>query len=92
VKIYDARTGGGFAFVAPPPGCAAADECHGTGSSAPAGVPIGTRADLGGSGNMPAAKKAHKKKNKAKSRNKRHKRHKRHRRHKKAQHGGRRNG
>jgi hypothetical protein len=82
-KIYDARTGGGFPFVAPPPGCAAADECHGAGSSAPAGLPTGTRADLGTSGSHPAAKKkkAHKQK-----------RRKRHARHKKAHGGGRRNG
>ena len=89
MKIYDARTGGGFAFVAPPPGCVAADECHGAGSSAPAGLPIGTRAGLAASGNLSTGKKAHKKKNRAK---KRHKRHKRHQRQKKAQRGGRRNG
>ena len=35
VKIYDARSGGGFPFVPPPPPCVAADECHGPSSSAP---------------------------------------------------------
>ena len=85
VKIYDARTGGGFAFVPPPPGCAAADECHGPSSSAPAGMTIGTRGDLGDSGNLDAGKKSQKK-------NKRKATKKRHGRHKKAHRRGRRNG
>jgi hypothetical protein len=62
VKIYDARTGGGFPFVAPPPGCAAADECHGVGSSAPADTPEGTVPDLGNAGNVQTpARKLHRK-------------------------------
>ena len=36
IKFYDARTGGGFPFQAPPPPCKAADECHGAGSVGPA--------------------------------------------------------
>jgi hypothetical protein len=83
VKIYDARTAGGFPFVAPPPGCAAADECHGASSSAPAGLTTGTRADLGASGNLPAVKKKAQRKQR---------RHKRHARHKRAHRGGQRNG
>jgi hypothetical protein len=81
VKIYDARTGGGFPFVAPPPGCAAADECHGASSSAPSGLPIGARADVG-AGNTPSARKPQSKK----------RRHKRHARHKKSHRRGQRNG
>jgi hypothetical protein len=79
-KIYDARSGGGFPSVAPPPPCAAADECHGPGSSAPAGISNDTGSDLGATGNLQAAQ------------NRRH-RHKRHRRHGRVRHqGGRRNG
>ena len=51
LKLYDARTDGGFPFVPPPPECAAADECHGPGSSRPQ-VPVdGTGAVLGSGGN-----------------------------------------
>ena len=35
LKFYDARSGGGFSAPAPPPPCAAADECHGPGSEPP---------------------------------------------------------
>jgi hypothetical protein len=34
VKIYDARTEGGFPFVSPPDPCKASDECHGPGTQA----------------------------------------------------------
>ncbi|HEX3242411.1 MAG TPA: hypothetical protein VHQ97_04975 [Solirubrobacterales bacterium] len=34
VKIYDARTEGGFPFIAPPDPCKASDECHGPGTQA----------------------------------------------------------
>jgi hypothetical protein len=34
VKIYDAREGGGFLFIAPPFPCKASDECHGPGTRA----------------------------------------------------------
>ena len=42
VKIYDARTGGGFDFTPDLGNCAAADECHGAGSAA-AATPAGSR-------------------------------------------------
>jgi hypothetical protein len=42
VKIYDARTGGGFFKVPPPPPCAASDECHGPSSPTPPPPDIGT--------------------------------------------------
>ncbi|HKG19390.1 MAG TPA: NHL repeat-containing protein, partial [Candidatus Limnocylindrales bacterium] len=49
VKIYNARSFGGFPYVPPPVPCKASDECHGPGSQAPpppqvrtiAGTPIG---------------------------------------------------
>jgi len=58
-KIYDARTGGGFPAERTPPDCAAADECHGAGSTAPALPPDRTSANLGKS-KAPAHRKAHK--------------------------------
>jgi hypothetical protein len=42
VKIYDARAGGGFPYISPPPPCKASDECHGAGSPAPPPPPIST--------------------------------------------------
>jgi hypothetical protein len=75
VKIYDARTGGGFPVIPPAPGCAAADECHGPGSSAPAGIAAGTSPSLGASGNVPAVQK------KARHRRKRHRKANHRRRH-----------
>ena len=38
VKVYDARSVGGFPFVPPAVPCKASDECHGPGSQAPAGA------------------------------------------------------
>ncbi len=48
VKIYDARTEGGFPFVADREPCKASDECHGAGTSAPVPLPIGTITGAGG--------------------------------------------
>jgi hypothetical protein len=71
VKIYDARSGGGFQFTPPVPPCVAADECHGPGSSAPGPAPSGTGSDLGGSGNLqPAARP-----DRGRRRHKKHRRH-----------------
>jgi len=69
-KYYDARTNGGF--PAPPAAlpCAAADECHGVGSSPPGAPKLGSTADIGSGGNWPAntpsshGKKHHKKRHK----------------------------
>jgi hypothetical protein len=52
VKIYNARSFGGFAYVPPPVPCKASDECHGPGTEAPpppqvrtiAGTPTGIAA------------------------------------------------
>ena len=49
VKVYDARSYGGFPIIPPPVPCKASDECHGAGSQAPpppdittiAGTPVG---------------------------------------------------
>ncbi len=62
LKIYDARTDGGFAFVKPPPGCAAADECHGEGGPPPARQIEGSGAALGARGNLHVTPKRHSKK------------------------------
>jgi hypothetical protein len=62
LKFYDARINGGFPFEKPPVPCAAADECHGEGSSAPAHPQIGSVAQLqGGNAVTPKAKKKKKK-------------------------------
>ena len=82
MKVYDARAGGGFDIVPELGNCAAADECHGAGSSPPPAPEISTGAHLGESGNVkppPKKKPAHKKK------------HRKHRHHSK-RHGGGRNG
>jgi hypothetical protein len=55
LKFYDARVNGGFPFNKPPAPCAAADECHGEGSSSPVAPTIGTGAGLGGGGNVTEA-------------------------------------
>jgi hypothetical protein len=64
IKIYDARTGGGFPAERAAQVCAAADECHGPGSAQPALPPDRTSAELG----APETQKTHK----------HHKRHKKH--------------
>ncbi|MGA8744563.1 MAG: NHL repeat-containing protein [Solirubrobacterales bacterium] len=52
LKIYDARAGGGFSAPAPAPGCAAADECHGAGTSPQAPLEDGSGTRLGSGGNL----------------------------------------
>jgi hypothetical protein len=82
MKVYDARIGGGFDVVPDLGNCAAADECHGAGSSPVQTPEIATGAHLGRSGNVNAPKKGKKK-------HRRH--HRRHHRHAGRQ-GGRSNG
>jgi sugar lactone lactonase YvrE len=72
VKIYDARSLGGFPFVPAPALCRASDECHGPGSSSPRAQSTGTLAGDGGN----VAIRKHKK-----HRKHHHKRRKHHRRH-----------
>ena len=57
VKVYDARSLGGFAQAPPPHQCQASDECHGPGSQAPGSPDINTA--IGAGGNMVTAKRAH---------------------------------
>ncbi len=52
LKFYDARTNGGFPFVAPAAPCEAADECVGHGSSPPEIPPDTSGAALGAGGNL----------------------------------------
>lgn len=56
VKIYDARTGGGFPVRAEIAPCAAADECHGRGSDAVAAPAVASEQRLSKSGNASAPK------------------------------------
>lgn len=59
IKIYDARTGGGFPSEATPEKCEAADECHGPGVEPPT-LPSDRTSSYLGNGNVKKAKK-HKK-------------------------------
>lgn len=55
IKIYDARTGGGFPAETAPEKCEAADECHGPGIEAPTLPPDRTSSYVG-NGNVKKAK------------------------------------
>ncbi len=70
LKFYDARVDGGFPYVPPAAPCAAADECHGPGSSPPTPTANGTGAYDGSGGNLPKTASSH------------HGKHRRHRRRK----------
>ncbi len=52
LKFYDARTDGGFPYLAPAAPCEAADECHGAGSAPEAPIHNGSGAELGATGNV----------------------------------------
>jgi hypothetical protein len=62
LKIYDARTGGGYPAERTPGKCTAADECHGPGVSPPAPLADRTSANLGKKAKPKAHKAKHKKK------------------------------
>jgi hypothetical protein len=66
LKIYDARTGGGFPAERTPANCSAADECHGPGATLPPLPPDRTSANLG----KKAKPQAHKAKKHKKARHK----------------------
>jgi hypothetical protein len=74
LKMYDARTGGGFPAEREVAPCAAADECHGPSSTAPALPPDRTSANLG----KTAKPKPHKAKKKHKQAKKKHQQAKKH--------------
>jgi hypothetical protein len=70
IKIYDARTGGGFPAEREEPSCVAADECHGPGATPPPLPADRTSAGFG----TPRKAKAHKaKKHKKAGKHKKHK-------------------
>ena len=79
LKFYDARVGGGFPFNRPAAPCAAADECHGEGSSQPPLATIGSTASLGASGSAASGDEV---------RRKRHRHHRKHRHHRRHRRGG----
>jgi hypothetical protein len=94
LKFYDARTGGGIPFQQVPAPCAAADECHGPASGAPAKLPSTTGASLGAGGNLRAEGRSHRKKrgkkgrqHRSRQRSKHHDRHSHRAKSKGAQHG-----
>ena len=73
LKVYNARTNGGFPFAEPAPGCVAADECHGDTTPAPPAMLEGTGAHLGAGGNVAQRvkkRRAQKKKRRAAQRRK----------------------
>jgi hypothetical protein len=74
LKFYDARVGGGFPFDKGAAPCAAADECHGAGSTLPPTISNGSGSDLGNGGNAHPGRKKHKKKHHRKH----HRRHRGH--------------
>jgi NHL repeat len=59
LKFYDARTNGGFHYVAPLAPCEAADECAGSGSPPPTVPPNRGGVDLGSGGNVSPRHKGH---------------------------------
>ena len=80
LKIYDARTNGGFLFNPPVPPCVAADECHGPSTSDSLTTPSGTGANLGEAGMLKTKQKAKKKskhRKKAQTKHKKRKKQKR---------------
>jgi hypothetical protein len=79
LKIYDARTGGGFAHTAEIAPCAAADECHGATGAAPQPSKVISTASLS-SGNVRSGhqKKKHRRKHRKRGRRNGHSRHPNH--------------
>jgi len=57
VKIYDARAGGGFEYISPPPQCRASDECHGPGTEAAPAPEIRTIRGTDGNHVLPTSKR-----------------------------------
>jgi hypothetical protein len=77
MKIYDARTNGGFPAAAQVAPCAAADECHGQTSTPPAPPAITSGSNLGVNGNASHSSGHHKRKRHRKQR-RHHRKHRRH--------------
>jgi hypothetical protein len=70
-KFYDARTNGGFQFDKPLAPCAAADECHGAGSSEGQAPSVLSDGQLGSGGNFPVRRRHHRKKHHKRGRHQR---------------------
>ncbi len=68
LKFYDVRSGGGFPIASPKQPCVAADECHGTASSAVAPTGIASEGELGSGGNAHPGSKASSRKQRRRSR------------------------
>jgi hypothetical protein len=80
VKIYDARSLGGFPFDPRPEPCKASDECHGPGTIAAPPPDIGTYEGTGGN-HVNAVKKRH-----PRGRHRHRHRHRRHHKHRRRHH------
>jgi hypothetical protein len=85
LKIYDARTGGGFVNVAVPQPCQAADECHAPASTPTGDAPAATGTHLGDNGNF-SSKAEKRKAQKSRKRKRQKKKRARERKSKAAQH------
>ena len=81
IKFYDARTNGGFEPPPPLAPCAAADECHGPGSSSESAPQLPTGAVLGVGSNLRSNNTNKKSKNSKKKQKRHHKKHGRQMRH-----------
>ncbi len=83
IKVYDARTGGGFPYDPPPFPCAASDECHGPGTEQPPAPTVNT---VTGAGSATATATEETKKPTKKPQHHKPKKHKKqqHRKHKKS--------
>jgi hypothetical protein len=77
LRLYDARTGGGFPVAAQVAPCAAADECHAGGSQEAGALRLASTADLGDGGNVKAQAKKKKKAKKGKGKKRKRGKHRR---------------
>jgi hypothetical protein len=75
LKIYDARTDGGFPYQVPLLPCTAADECHDPTNGAPQDPEVGSGGVLSGGNVQEVKKRTVKKARKRHSRRKRHRAH-----------------
>ncbi len=85
VKVYDARTQGGFPFIPDQVPCKASDECHGPGSQAAPAPQVGTIAGTPLGNSEPSAGKC---KREGKCKHHRKRRHHKSKRHRKTHQGG----
>jgi hypothetical protein len=74
LKLYDARTNGGFAIAPQVAPCEAADECHGATNPTPILPTVTSTTNLGAAGNVAQKKKKSRKRRKARRRKQRRRR------------------